>query len=105
MKGAKYVHHDDDPEENHGHVEHIGSLWSVAKGQDETREQDSGVNPLEDCSQDISDVSKQVFTSERSGQNSEDEVEVTNSEPSENHANSLIDEFDSKGDLDRKSVV
>lgn len=104
MEG-KYAHHDDNPEQNHSHVEHVGSLRSVAKRQDETREQDGSVNPLEDSSKNFSNVSKQIISTEGCRQDAENQVEVTNGEPGEDHADSLVDKLNRESDLSEEAVI
>ena len=74
--GEEEVGHEDGPEVDLGHIELVGALGSVAKGEDETGDEDGDVEPFEDDREDEAGGAKEVVAGEGDGQDAEDEEEV-----------------------------
>lgn len=71
------VDHYTRPEVYHRQVKLVGSLWTIAHCQDETCEECSEIEPLEDDSKDLTSRTEKVRCSERGSQYSEDKKKVT----------------------------
>ena len=85
-------------------------MRTITKRYHETANQYSGIHSLEDYCKDCADLMQRtVVTAETKSEDVEDQEEVTNSEPSKDHVDCLIDEFDEnllspgRSSLSRKS--
>ena len=74
--GEFNIHHHDNPKVHHRHVKLVGPLRSVAKRQDEARQESHEVQPLDHDAQNPAGPAQQVVFAEELGQNVKDEEEV-----------------------------
>ena len=70
------VSHDDDPEVDHRHVELIGTLRAIAKGENEAGEEGCQIQPFENNAEYLSGFPKQIVVAERGRQDAEHQEEV-----------------------------
>src|SRR5690606_19203311 len=98
-KQGPNVHHQASPERDHGSVEPSGPRRTVTHGQHKTSNQEDTVKPREDDTQDLADSTEEIFCAQTRGENLEDEEEITNSEPGEDHVDGLEEGLDQESNL------
>ena len=93
------------PEIHLRHIKLIAPLRSVPQRKDETSNQCRQIQPLEHDSQNQASGSQQVLVRERRSQDLEDQEEVANCEPCEEHIEGLIAELDDEEGLAHEGMV
>ena len=99
------IHHDNTPENNHGRVQSSATSGTVSETEYKAGHQTDTVEPFKDNPEDGSNSAKKIIGAQTAGQNFENEEEVANHKPSEDHVDSLIDEFDEEHNLAQETVI
>ena len=105
VRRKRDVHHEDGPEVDLRHVELVTALRTIAEREDETGDQCRQVQPFEADTQHQTSSTQQFRITQTRRKNPEDEEEVTDREPGEDHLDCVVQKFQREHELQNRGVM